>query len=75
LGSWLKITEEAHISGLLLSRVKGGKNFDKKWVGLHFGRLFTQTHLVSLILGDFGRFLDKFHEASGHTVRAEREQQ
>jgi hypothetical protein len=23
--------------------------FDKKWVGLHFGRFFSQAHLVTLI--------------------------
>jgi hypothetical protein len=24
-------------------------NFDKKWVGPHFGRYFFQTHLVTLV--------------------------
>jgi hypothetical protein len=23
--------------------------FDKKWVGLYFGRFFSQTHLVTLV--------------------------
>jgi hypothetical protein len=42
LGSGLKTTEEAHISGLLFSHCTSyvRKNFDKKWIGLHFGRLF-----------------------------------
>jgi hypothetical protein len=26
-------------------------HFDKKWVGLHFGRFLSQAHLVTLILG------------------------
>jgi hypothetical protein len=25
--------------------------WDKKWVGQHFGRLFSQTHLVTLLAG------------------------
>jgi hypothetical protein len=33
LGSFGKITHEAQICGML-----NGINFDKKWVGLHFGR-------------------------------------
>jgi hypothetical protein len=27
-------------------------NFDKKWIGPHFGRFFSQTHLVTLDQGD-----------------------
>jgi hypothetical protein len=27
-------------------------SFHKKWVGLHIGRLFSQTHLVALLSGE-----------------------
>jgi hypothetical protein len=29
--------------------------FYKKWFGLHFGRFFSKTHLVTLILGRTGK--------------------
>jgi hypothetical protein len=52
LGSFLKIVEEAYIFGLLM--YFHGKShviitFVKNWVGLHFGRFCSQTHLVTLV--------------------------
>jgi hypothetical protein len=45
----VKITEIAHIFGLLQLAVKFlCINQDKEWVGLHFGRIFLQTHLFTL---------------------------
>jgi hypothetical protein len=40
LGSVLKLTKVAKFLGLLFPRYQLCINFDKKWVGLHFGRLF-----------------------------------
>jgi hypothetical protein len=35
--------------GNLLPRKKQSIYFDKKSIGLHFGRFFSQTHLVTLL--------------------------
>jgi hypothetical protein len=53
LGSFLKITEMDQIIGLLIST---GKEtyvliFTKKIIGLHFGRFFSETYLVTLCAG------------------------
>jgi hypothetical protein len=42
------ITEVARIFWLLYSTVNITCYFDKNWVGLHFGALFSETHLVTL---------------------------
>jgi hypothetical protein len=34
--------------GYLFQEKKLSINFDKKWDGLHFGRFFSHTHLVTL---------------------------
>jgi hypothetical protein len=46
--SLLKIRTVAHIIRLLLPRQKCCISFGKKWIGLTFGRFFSQTHLVTL---------------------------
>jgi succinate dehydrogenase hydrophobic anchor subunit len=40
-----------------------GIKFDKTWVGLHFGRFFSKTHLVTLMM----MYLDVlfFHHVQG----------
>jgi hypothetical protein len=38
LGRFLKIIKEAHTFGLLFPQVRLCFDFDKKWLGLHFGR-------------------------------------
>jgi hypothetical protein len=45
---WLH-TEVAHILGLLFPRLQLCINCDKKMVGLHYGRLFHNAHLVTLL--------------------------
>jgi hypothetical protein len=40
LGSRLKMTEVVQILGLLFPQYKLRVDFSKKWVGIHFGRLF-----------------------------------
>jgi hypothetical protein len=42
LGIFPKITKVAQIYGLLLSAEKIHINFNKQWVGLHFGRIFQK---------------------------------
>jgi hypothetical protein len=53
--SVLKMTEVAQIFGLLVSTVTDQLciNFDQKWLGRHIGRLFSQTHLVTLVAHQF----------------------
>jgi hypothetical protein len=43
-----KISELVQISCLLFSTVKVCINDNKKWVGLHLGAIFSQTHLVTV---------------------------
>jgi hypothetical protein len=47
LDSLLKITEMAHILGLLFHTVRVLHKIYKKWVGLYFGLLYKH-HLVTL---------------------------
>jgi hypothetical protein len=43
LGSFLKITKVAHIFGAsFFPRKKGCVDFSKKWLGLHFERIFQK---------------------------------
>jgi hypothetical protein len=51
LESFLKITKAAKNFGLPLPQQLKYINFSLKWVGLRFGRFFTQTHLVTLVEG------------------------
>jgi hypothetical protein len=46
LFAFKKITELDKTLGILFSKVK----FVKNWIGLHFGRFFSQTHLVALLI-------------------------
>jgi hypothetical protein len=46
LGSFWKITKEAHFLVCLFPRKKLSINFDIKWVGLHFGRYFQKLILT-----------------------------
>jgi hypothetical protein len=38
-----KLTELAHIFGLLFPQLRLSIKIDKKWVGPHFGRFFTNS--------------------------------
>jgi hypothetical protein len=49
LGNFMKITLVAHILGLRYPQLGLWDKFDKNWVGLHFRRFFSQTHLVTLV--------------------------
>jgi hypothetical protein len=40
----------AHIFGPLYPRLRLCDAFDKKWVGLHLERFFSQNHLVTLVI-------------------------
>jgi hypothetical protein len=42
------MTEEVHSSGNTFSTVQATHSFWQRWVGLQFGRFFSQTHLVTL---------------------------
>jgi hypothetical protein len=49
-GQFLLMKEAAQILGLLSPRMQLCISyFEQKWVLLHFGRLFSQTHLVTLV--------------------------
>jgi hypothetical protein len=50
LGSYLKITEVAHIFWLLYSMVKFKRKVGPKIVWATFWAIFSQTHLVTLLL-------------------------
>jgi hypothetical protein len=45
VASLLKIAESAHILILLFHKHASCINFDKKWIGLHFGRFFHKLGL------------------------------
>jgi hypothetical protein len=44
----MKITELANLFGQLFLLGKS-INFDRKWVGLHFGPIFSPANLVTLL--------------------------
>jgi hypothetical protein len=48
-GQFQKTTEADHIFMLLFPQYKICIDLVKTWIGPHFGRLFSQTHLVALI--------------------------
>jgi hypothetical protein len=50
LGTFLKITKVAIIFDNFFPHTEWCIKFDKTCVGLHFGRFFAQTHLVTLLL-------------------------
>jgi hypothetical protein len=50
-----KIAEEPAFLDYLIQRLSLCIYFDKKWVGLHFGRIFLQTHLVTLLVAKADR--------------------
>jgi hypothetical protein len=47
-GSFFEITQNYTEVLATIFLDKSYNNFDKSWIGLHFGRLFSQTHLVTL---------------------------
>jgi hypothetical protein len=59
-GHFLKFTEVAHILWLHFPRLRLFSNFDKKLFGPHFGQYCSQTHLVTLVPGNFEATISLF---------------
>jgi hypothetical protein len=70
-----KLQNLPKLLGHFFTRQKLCINFNKNWVGLHFGQLFLQTHLVTLVSSgslDCQIVLEKLFSSCDNALRVAR---